>query len=94
MVQIVLLGQLRTRFIILKCNVEKRRGEILKMKKRRMSFFILLFIFIIVVLNSTVYAAGINGTTIVLNPRTWWKLDRLCKCFKEISGKRCNFKNC
>ena len=35
---------------------------------------VLCFIFIIVVmiLTSKVQAAGVDGTTIVLNPRTWW----------------------
>jgi len=38
-----------------------------------------LFLFVAITLTSCVQAAGVNGTTIVLNPRTWWSLDRLCK---------------
>ena len=33
----------------------------------------------IFILNTKVHAAGIEGTTIVLNPRSWWRVDRLCK---------------
>lgn len=40
-----------------------------------------LLIFIALTLASNVQAAGVDGTTIVLNPRTWWNLDRLCKWF-------------
>ena len=42
---------------------------------------ILCFIFVILVMmiTSKVQAAGVDGTTIVLNPRAWWYLDRLCK---------------
>lgn len=36
-----------------------------------------LLIFITLTLATSVEASGINGTTIVLNPRTWWKLYRL-----------------
>lgn len=38
-----------------------------------------LFIFIAITLASKVQASGVDGTTIVLNPRTWCKLDRMCK---------------
>lgn len=40
-----------------------------------------LFIFTIVTITSNVQAAGIEGTTIVLNPRSWWKLGGVCKWF-------------
>ena len=36
-------------------------------------------IFAIFILNTKTQAAGIEGTTIVLNARTWWRMDRLCK---------------
>lgn len=51
-----------------------------KIKENRIKILLYtLFIFVIITLASNVYAAGVDGTTIVLNPRSWWKLDRLCK---------------
>ena len=61
------------------------KGMILKMKQiKRNKIKILLYtllIFTILTLASSVQAAGVDGTTIVLNPRTWCNLDRLCKWF-------------
>ena len=39
----------------------------------------LIFITIILILTNSVQAAGVDGTTIVLNPRTRRRLDRLRK---------------
>lgn len=60
------------------------------MKKIKI-LLMLLFIFIVIAITSNTQAAGVDGTTIVLNPRTWWRLDRLCKWLKKLSGKRCYF---
>lgn len=50
-----------------------------KVKKYLISIGILfVFLFIGLVAFSSVQAAGLDGTTIVLNPRTWWKLDWMC----------------
>ena len=52
------------------------------MKKRNIIKFVTIVfftIFAIFILNTRVQAAGIEGTTIVLNPRTWRRMDRLCK---------------
>ncbi len=51
------------------------------MKNIKLKIFTVIFltIFVVFILNCNAMAAGIDGTTIVLNPRTWWKLDRLCK---------------
>lgn len=50
-------------------------------KKNIIKKFVLaiLFFFIMLTISNKVQAAGVDGTTIVLNPRAWWKLDRLCK---------------
>ena len=42
---------------------------------------LLIFIFFIVLLSNSVQAAGIDGTVIVLNPRTWRNMDGLCQQF-------------
>ena len=53
-----------------------------QIKKNRIKILLYtLLIFIVLTLASSVQAAGVNGTTIVINPRTWWEMDRLCKCF-------------
>ena len=52
------------------------------MKNKNIIKFTAIIIFTIYamfILNAKVQAAGIEGTTIVLNPRAWWRLDRLCK---------------
>ena len=52
----------------------KKNSNILKIA-------VILFIIIteILIFSVKVQAAGIEGTTIVLNPRSWWRMDRLCK---------------
>ena len=50
----------------------------MKNKNRIKLVFLLFFILGILLITTNVQAAGINGTTIVLNPRAWWKLYRLC----------------
>ena len=55
-------------------------------------FISILFLFLFI--HNSVQAAGVDGTTIVLNPRTWWNLDRLCKWAKRFSRKKYYFKNC
>lgn len=49
------------------------------MKNKIKILIFTLFVFIIITLASSVQAAGVDGTTIVINPRTWRRLDRLCK---------------
>lgn len=46
--------------------------------------FIVVFMFLIISFIDKVQAAGIDGTTIVLNARTWWLVDRMCKCVKRF----------
>lgn len=67
------------------------------MKNRNIIRYVLivfLAIFIIFILNTTVQAAGVDGTTIVLNPRPWRRMDRLCQWKIWLSRKEYNFKNC
>ena len=49
--------------------------------KKILKLITILFITMIeiFILNTKVHAAGIEGTTIVLNPRPWGRVDRLCK---------------
>ena len=49
------------------------------MKSKLKILLYTVFIFIAITLYSKVQATGVDGTTIVLNPRPWCKLDRLCK---------------
>ena len=52
----------------------------MKVVKSRIKIIIcFIFIVTVMILTSKVQAAGVNGTTIVLNPRAWWYLDRLRK---------------
>lgn len=55
--------------------------EVIMMKyKSRIKLVLVMFFTIgILLINSRVQAAGVNGTTIVLNPRSWWKLYWVCK---------------
>lgn len=52
------------------------------MKQINKNKIILLIVFalimIILLFNNQSQAAGVNGTVIVLNPRSWWNVGRLC----------------
>lgn len=50
-----------------------------KVKQNIVRIIYLIFITAMMTLTNSVQAAGVDGTTIVLNPRTWWKLDWMCK---------------
>jgi len=51
---------------------KKKKQERVKMKKKKIIFLFVLTIFSILALTTKVHAAGLNGTTIVINPRSWW----------------------
>lgn len=46
---------------------------------------ILIFLLFLLFIIKPVQAVGVEGTTIVLNARTWWIMDRMCKWKKRIS---------
>lgn len=54
------------------------------MKKTTIVKILILLSFIFLIAHP-IQAAGVEGTTIVLNARTWWLMDRLCKWKKRIN---------
>lgn len=50
-----------------------------QINKNIIKILVLLFFMVAILLcYQQVEAAGVDGTVIVLNPRTWWNMDRMC----------------